>query len=58
MKITLSVLKADVGSIGGHTKPSDKMLNLSCYLRLINAGPVPITSHSFSVSLTPCIAPD
>ncbi|MSQ11219.1 MAG: fructose 1,6-bisphosphatase [Dehalococcoidia bacterium] len=26
MKITLSVLKADVGSIGGHTKPSQQML--------------------------------
>ncbi|MBI2935343.1 MAG: fructose 1,6-bisphosphatase [Chloroflexi bacterium] len=26
MRITLSVLKADVGSIGGHTKPSKKML--------------------------------
>ncbi|HEY4526210.1 MAG TPA: fructose 1,6-bisphosphatase, partial [Candidatus Paceibacterota bacterium] len=28
MKITLSVIKADVGSIGGHTKPSEKMLEL------------------------------
>jgi fructose 1,6-bisphosphate aldolase/phosphatase len=26
MKITLSIIKADVGSIGGHTKPSDSML--------------------------------
>jgi fructose 1,6-bisphosphate aldolase/phosphatase len=26
MKLTLSILKADVGSIGGHTKPSDRML--------------------------------
>ena len=26
MKITLSVLKADVGSIGGHTKPSARMM--------------------------------
>ncbi len=26
MKITLSILKADVGSIGGHTKPSDRMM--------------------------------
>ena len=25
-KVTLSVIKADVGSIGGHTKPSDSML--------------------------------
>ena len=27
MKTTLSILKADVGSIGGHTKPSDRMLD-------------------------------
>ena len=27
MKITLSAIKADVGSIGGHTKPSSDMLN-------------------------------
>ena len=27
MKITLSVLKADVGSIGGHTRPSARMLH-------------------------------
>ena len=26
MKITLSILKADVGSIGGHTKPSARMI--------------------------------
>ncbi|MFQ5776033.1 MAG: fructose-1,6-bisphosphatase [Kiloniellaceae bacterium] len=26
MKITLSVIKADVGSVGGHTKPSARML--------------------------------
>ena len=26
--ITLSVIKADVGSIGGHTKPSEKMLQI------------------------------
>ncbi len=28
-KITLSVIKADVGSIGGHTKPSERMLALT-----------------------------
>jgi fructose 1,6-bisphosphate aldolase/phosphatase len=28
MKLTLSVIKADVGSIGGHTRPSDLMLAL------------------------------
>ena len=27
MKLTISVLKADVGSIGGHTKPSQRMIN-------------------------------
>ena len=26
-KVTLSVIKADVGSLGGHTKPSEKMLS-------------------------------
>ena len=26
MKITLSAIKADIGAIGGHTKPSDKLL--------------------------------
>lgn len=28
MKITLSVIKADVGSIGGHTKPSNEMIKI------------------------------
>jgi fructose 1,6-bisphosphate aldolase/phosphatase len=28
MKVTLSVIKADVGSIGGHTRPSQRMLDL------------------------------
>lgn len=27
MRITLSVIKADIGSIGGHIKPSDKLIN-------------------------------
>jgi fructose 1,6-bisphosphate aldolase/phosphatase len=27
MKITLSAIKADVGSVGGHTKPSPRMLD-------------------------------
>ncbi len=27
-KVTISVIKADVGSVGGHTKPSDQMLNV------------------------------
>lgn len=29
MKITLSVFKADIGSIGGHTKPAEEMLSLA-----------------------------
>jgi len=28
MKITMSILKADVGSIGGHTLPSAEMLRV------------------------------
>jgi fructose 1,6-bisphosphate aldolase/phosphatase len=35
MKITLSIIKADVGSIGGHTRPSDTMM--SCCQNAINA---------------------
>lgn len=27
MKITLSIIKADIGSVGGHIKPSDKLLD-------------------------------
>ena len=27
MKVTLSILKADVGSIGGHTKPNPQMMD-------------------------------
>jgi hypothetical protein len=27
MKLTVSVIKADVGSVGGHTKPSARMLD-------------------------------
>ncbi|MGH9910510.1 MAG: fructose 1,6-bisphosphatase, partial [Nitrososphaerales archaeon] len=26
MKITLSAIKADIGGIGGHTRPSDELL--------------------------------
>ena len=26
MRLTLSVIKADIGSVGGHTKPSSRML--------------------------------
>ncbi len=28
MRVTLSVIKADVGSIGGHTRPSERMLHV------------------------------
>ena len=27
MRLTLSLIKADVGSIGGHTKPSARMMD-------------------------------
>ena len=27
MKITVSIIKADVGGVGGHTKPSDRLLD-------------------------------
>jgi len=27
MKITVSVIKADVGGVGGHTRPSDNLLD-------------------------------
>jgi fructose 1,6-bisphosphate aldolase/phosphatase len=26
MKITISVIKADIGSIGGHIRPSEKLI--------------------------------
>ena len=26
MKITLSAIKADIGAIGGHTRPSDELV--------------------------------
>ncbi len=26
MEITLSAIKADIGAIGGHTRPSDKLV--------------------------------
>lgn len=36
MRLTISVIKADVGSIGGHTKPSQRMLD-SASLRIRDA---------------------
>lgn len=35
-KITLSVIKADVGSVGGHTKPSPDMMRVA-HERLMQA---------------------
>jgi len=33
-KITLSIIKADIGSIGGHIKPSEKVLEtVECYIK-------------------------
>ena len=29
MKITVSVIKADVGGVGGHTRPSDGLIRRS-----------------------------
>ena len=29
MKLTVSMIKADVGSIGGHTTPSERMLEVA-----------------------------
>jgi fructose 1,6-bisphosphate aldolase/phosphatase len=26
MKVTVSAIKADIGAIGGHTRPSDKLI--------------------------------
>lgn len=42
MKVTLSAIKADVGSIGGHTRPSDEMLDAvrSALQEQINNGTV------------------
>ena len=30
MRVTLSLIKADVGSVGGHTQPSERMLHAMC----------------------------
>jgi fructose 1,6-bisphosphate aldolase/phosphatase len=40
MKLTLSVIKADIGSVGGHTKPSSRMLDAvrGEVLKAIDAG--------------------
>ncbi|MGA7368065.1 MAG: fructose 1,6-bisphosphatase, partial [Nitrososphaeraceae archaeon] len=27
MRVTVSAIKADIGAIGGHTRPSDELLN-------------------------------
>jgi fructose 1,6-bisphosphate aldolase/phosphatase len=39
MKITLSIIKADIGSIGGHIKPSEKLLKtVEDYIKLHGKG--------------------
>ncbi|HOU46143.1 MAG TPA: fructose-1,6-bisphosphatase [Candidatus Pacearchaeota archaeon] len=45
MKITISLIKADIGSIGGHIKPSSKVLET--VIDFIKASPLIIDSHIF-----------
>lgn len=44
MKVTISVIKADVGGIGGHTKPSDELLS-AVKKTVKNAGSLLIDSY-------------
>jgi len=44
MKVTVSVIKADVGGIGGHTRPSDELLN-AIKKTVKNAGNLLIDSY-------------
>lgn len=44
MKVTISVIKADVGGIGGHTRPSDELLN-AVKKTVKNAGSLLIDSY-------------
>ena len=44
MKVTVSVIKADVGGIGGHTRPSDELLN-AVKKTVKNAGSLLIDSY-------------
>ena len=44
MKVTISVIKADVGGIGGHTRPSDELLN-AVKKTVKNAGNLLIDSY-------------
>lgn len=44
MKVTVSVIKADVGGIGGHTRPSDELLN-AVKKTVKNAGNLLIDSY-------------
>ena len=38
-KITLSIIKADIGSIGGHIKPSEKLLQtVKDYIKIHGKG--------------------
>ena len=45
MKITISLIKADIGSIGGHIKPSQQVLDT--VINFIKASPLIIDSHIF-----------
>ncbi|HEU4949754.1 MAG TPA: fructose 1,6-bisphosphatase, partial [Candidatus Deferrimicrobiaceae bacterium] len=48
MKITFSVIKADVGSIGGHTRPSEAMTAaVADRLRAACAGPTRFLIDAF-----------
>lgn len=47
MKTTLSVIKADIGSIGGHTKPSEKLLEAVKKHVSINGTGIISDSHVF-----------
>ena len=58
MKVTLSVLKADIGSIGGHICPSQKLLNsvrghvASAGRELIRDSHVSFTGDDIAVLMT------
>ena len=52
MRLTLSVIKADVGSVGGHTKPCARMM--ATVESEVGAYNLPLY---ISLLLIPCIAP-
>ena len=49
MKLTLSVIKADIGSIGGHVGPSRKLLDAVKALVEVFDGPPLVTCAAFCV---------